>query len=318
MPDLPSRVDVPTLASCAASALGVSLIGNAVVWLLADLFGRVTIGLAEVLVFSLLAVGAGLVLRALVTLRARQPARTFLRVCAGVVLVYALGPPLAAVAPYMKGAEPFTVTTVLATELMHLVSGASVTFALLPGGPPPRLVRHARRLRAAGLASAASAAIAVALVHLESAKRGLIVETEVVGRTPVTVFRPPHGTSTAVVLVAHGFAGSRQLMQPVAATLARNGFTVVTFDLPGHGRNPTLLTGSITRVDGATRTLVSSTQEVTSYAHGLGAGPLAALGHSMATDAVVCFAEEANDVRATVAARCSLRPSPPQPPRTSS
>jgi hypothetical protein len=283
------------------AALAVSLIGNACVWILADLFGRVTIGLTEVLVFSLLGVAAGLLLRAVIARSATRPARTFLRVCVGVVLVYALGPPLAAVAPYMEGAPPFTLTTVLATEWMHLVSGASVALALVPGGPSPRILSLAQRLSARALGSAAILAIAAALFHLESAQRGLVVERAVVGKTPVTVFRPSEGPSRAVVLIAHGFAGSQQLMQPFATTFARNGYTAVTFDFPGHGRNPALLTGSVTSVDGATRTLVTSMQAVAAYARGLGAGPLAVLGHSMATDVVVRFAEEATDVRATIA-----------------
>jgi alpha-beta hydrolase superfamily lysophospholipase len=112
-------------------------------------------------------------------------------------------------------------------------------------------------------------AIALALVRLSAASEGLHVERLTVGETPVTVFRGDHPARAGggpVVVLAHGFAGSQQLMRPFATTLARNGYTAVTFDLPGHGRNPAPLTGDITRVDGATRTLVTSLSQVAAAA----------------------------------------------------
>jgi pimeloyl-ACP methyl ester carboxylesterase len=147
-------------------------------------------------------------------------------------------------------------------------------------------------------------AIAVALVKLSAASSGLHVDRIRVGETPVTVFRSDDFALAGggpVVVLAHGFAGSQQLMQPFAATLARSGYTAVTFDLPGHGRNPAPLTGDITRVEGATRTLVASLAQVAAAARGWGTGPIAVLGHSMATDVIIRFAEEAPDVAATVA-----------------
>jgi pimeloyl-ACP methyl ester carboxylesterase len=102
-------------------------------------------------------------------------------------------------------------------------------------------------------------------------------------------------------VIAHGFAGSQQLMQSFALTFARNGYTAVTFDFPGHGRNPTPLTGSITDPRGATRTLTAELARVASFARPLGDGRLAVLGHSMASDIVVRFAEATPEVGATIA-----------------
>ena len=141
-------------------------------------------------------------------------------------------------------------------------------------------------------------------MSLSAADAGLHVERLTVGQTPVTVFRSDHPALAGggpVVVLAHGFAGSQQLMRPFATSLARNGYTAVTFDLPGHGRNPAPLTGDLTRIDGATRTLITALAQVAGAARGWGTGPIAVLGHSMATDVIIRFAEEAPGVAATVA-----------------
>ncbi len=157
------------------------------------------------------------------------------------------------------------------------------------------------RLRSAAVAVLATCAIALALWQLHATRTGLHIESLRLDAIPVTVFRPDHGPPGPVVLIAHGFAGSQQLMQPIATDLARTGYTAVTFDFPGHGRNTAPLTGDLTRVEGATRSLVAAMARVATYARTLGAGPIAVLGHSMATDVVVRFAEETPDVAATVA-----------------
>ena len=157
------------------------------------------------------------------------------------------------------------------------------------------------RTRRAAVTLGALVAIAAALWHLRAATDGLVVEAVSIGGTPATVFRAEAGPPGPVVVVAHGFAGSQQLMLPFATTLAHAGYVAVTFDFPGHGRNPAPLTGSITREDGATRTLVEATKTVAGQVRVLGDGRLAVLGHSMASDIVVRAAREMPGVGATVA-----------------
>ncbi|MEO1102656.1 MAG: alpha/beta fold hydrolase, partial [Pseudomonadota bacterium] len=124
--------------------------------------------------------------------------------------------------------------------------------------------------------------------------------------TPATVFRPAGDAAfiaaPPVVVIAHGFAGSRRLMAPFAHALARNGYVAVTFDFLGHGEHPAPLGGDITAVEGATRALVDQTGKVARAAaelDGVGEG-LAVLGHSMASDIVVRYANAA-PVDATIA-----------------
>ena len=153
------------------------------------------------------------------------------------------------------------------------------------------------------LAVLALCAIGAALWQLRAASLGLAISRTHVERTPVTIYRPAGLArgSAPVVLIAHGFAGSQQLMQPFATTFARNGYVAVTFDFLGHGRNPLPLTGSITDATGATRALVGQTARISAFARGLGDGRLAVLGHSMASDIVVRFAEGDPHVGATIA-----------------
>ena len=151
------------------------------------------------------------------------------------------------------------------------------------------------------MALVALIAIASALWRLDAAGAGVTVATIDVDGTPATVFRPASGPPGPVVVIAHGFAGSQQLMRSFALTFARNGYVAVTFDFLGHGRNPEPLAGSITEEHGATRALVAETARVAAVARGLGDGRLAVLGHSMASDIVVRFAQSSPDVAATIA-----------------
>ena len=158
-----------------------------------------------------------------------------------------------------------------------------------------------RRLSNLALACVALAAIGFTLWRLAEASSGVAIERLAVDGTPVTIVRPSAGPSGPVVVIAHGFAGSQQLMRSFALTFACNGYVAVTFDFAGHGRNPRPLSGGITEESGATRTLLAELTRVADAARGLGDGRLAVLGHSMASDVVVRFAEATPDVAATVA-----------------
>lgn len=157
------------------------------------------------------------------------------------------------------------------------------------------------------IAALALAAVAAGLWRLADATSGLTVTRTHAGPTPVTVFRSvsPDPTPAPLAVIAHGFAGSQQLMQPFAVTLARNGYVAVTFDFPGHGRHPAPLVGGLADHDARTRTLQGALDDVVAFARGLPGtdpGRLALLGHSMASDVVVDYARaRPAEVQATVA-----------------
>lgn len=156
-------------------------------------------------------------------------------------------------------------------------------------------------LAAAILLACISAAM---VVLMERRDAGLLVERLRVDMTPVTLIRPP--TSAAplpLVVVAHGFGGSRQMMDQIAVTLARGGLAVASFDFPGHGRNPALLSPDVTRIEGTTTDLVRATLEVTEAMRarpGIGQS-VSFVGHSMATDVIIRAAAETSNV-ASIAA----------------
>ena len=92
-------------------------------------------------------------------------------------------------------------------------------------------------------------------------------------------------------------------MASFAIALARSGYLAVSFDYYGHGRNLEPLRGNVTEIDGATRYLLNQTQAVVEFALALpdASGELALLGHSMASDIVVRYAQQDPRVDATIA-----------------
>jgi predicted alpha/beta-hydrolase family hydrolase len=138
--------------------------------------------------------------------------------------------------------------------------------------------------------------------RLESERAGLSIAPLRVGSTPATVYRRADGPPAPAIVIAHGFAGSRQLMEAYALTLARAGYVAVSFDFEGHGRNPRPMSGDVTRVEGTTELLKREVGRVMDAALALPGvdGRVALLGHSMAADILVRRAIEDRRVAATI------------------
>ncbi|MBC6438291.1 MAG: alpha/beta fold hydrolase [Rhodobacteraceae bacterium] len=149
---------------------------------------------------------------------------------------------------------------------------------------------------------AALVLIGLGVFLLERSRAGLEILDLRVGDTPATLMQRP-GAVGPVVVIAHGFAGSRQLMHPYQITLARAGYLTVSFDFQGHGRNPVPMSGDVNALDGTTQLLMAEMGRVTDAALALdGAdGRVALLGHSMASDIVVRQALADPRVEAVVA-----------------
>jgi pimeloyl-ACP methyl ester carboxylesterase len=138
--------------------------------------------------------------------------------------------------------------------------------------------------------------------NLEQARSGLTITPLSVGSTPASVYQLKNTGKAPAIVIAHGFAGSRQLMEAYALMLAQAGYIIVSFDFEGHGRNPTPMTGDITQVSGTTQILKREVRRVVDAALALPSvdGRVALLGHSMASDIIVREAVEDTRVSATV------------------
>ncbi|EIC20164.1 alpha/beta hydrolase [Thiorhodovibrio frisius] len=154
---------------------------------------------------------------------------------------------------------------------------------------------------------------------------GVEVSQARVGDLPLTLYQPrqdDEGQGASVpgptVVIAHGFAGSRQLMRSFALNLARNGYRAVSFDFPGHGTHGAPLGGGLGSPERLSSLLDALTQAV-AFAQGQnlpgGSSPLgqnspeephqsaglALLGHSMAGDILIHYAKAHPGVKAIVA-----------------
>ncbi|TCZ66200.1 alpha/beta fold hydrolase [Roseicella aquatilis] len=132
-------------------------------------------------------------------------------------------------------------------------------------------------------------------------RRGLEVVPLPAEGVPATLYRAAGGGAAPVVVIAHGFAGSRAMMEPFATTLAQAGYLAAIFDFPGHGRNPAPLPGGLADDAAAAGALLAALDRVVAAARPLGDGRLAVLGHSMAGDIVTRWALRHEEASATVA-----------------
>ena len=138
---------------------------------------------------------------------------------------------------------------------------------------------------------------------LEQRFEGLEVTETTVDQTPVTIYAPAGVEAAPLVVVAHGFGGSRQMMDQISVTLARAGLLVASFDFPGHGRNPVPMSPDITSLEAPTAQLVETTRQDAQamQARPETAGTTSLVGHSMATDVIIRAAHDLPDVAAIAA-----------------
>ncbi len=137
------------------------------------------------------------------------------------------------------------------------------------------------------------AGVIFALVQLISPTLPLQVQRTWLDRTPVTIYTAPQGEQAPVIVLVHEYAGSQQTLIPFAVTLARNGYTAITFDLPGHGRSsfPLPKDGGDRQIQ--MRELNAVLNKVVAFArqHPRSNGQVGLLGHAMGADTAVIYAQ---------------------------
>jgi dienelactone hydrolase len=105
-------------------------------------------------------------------------------------------------------------------------------------------------------------------------------------------FTPRDEQLNIVAVVAHGYAGSKEVMTTFCVELAKQGVTAYCFDFPGHGSSPEIFDPN-TALSGAQSQLTDTVGAVVDYA--LQNMPrrdakLVLIGHSMGTAAVGLYA----------------------------
>jgi pimeloyl-ACP methyl ester carboxylesterase len=79
--------------------------------------------------------------------------------------------------------------------------------------------------------------IAISWLGLMNLRTGLVVRSISQQKVPMLFIAPKGVEHGPGILVAHGFAGSKQLMFGYGYTLAHNGYGVLLLDFAGHGEN---------------------------------------------------------------------------------
>ncbi len=132
--------------------------------------------------------------------------------------------------------------------------------------------------------------------QVTGAGQGLIVRSFTRDGVPMIFLAPKTAQRVPGVLVAHGFAGSKQLMLGYGYTLARAGYAVLLWDFGGHGANSQRLAR-----DGLQRDIESAYAALAVQPE---ADPerVALVGHSMGSGAVLAAGINRPDRYAAVVA----------------
>lgn len=112
------------------------------------------------------------------------------------------------------------------------------------------------RVHLAAMIVSLVALIVGAAFQVETRCEELVVQSLELAESPVTIYHPNGSGPFPVLIVAHGFGGSRQMMEPIASALARSGHLVVSFEFLGHGRNSVPMSRDLTRIGGTAQGLI--------------------------------------------------------------
>jgi pimeloyl-ACP methyl ester carboxylesterase len=162
------------------------------------------------------------------------------------------------------------------------------------------------------LLSVALLFIILAWVQVRAGQRGLVVRNFQVDGLPLRYMAPEGVTAVPGILIAHGFAGSQQLMLGYGHVLAQAGYGVILWDFDGHGANPRPLD----REGNALQQNIATAYDTLIAQPEIDAGRTALLGHSMGSGAVMTAAiEQPERYRAVVAVSpTGAEVSPERPP----
>lgn len=167
---------------------------------------------------------------------------------------------------------------------------------------------------------AATGLAAAGAVGLARAGSGTVARTVTVDGVPILEISPTgQSTRRPAVVIAHGFSGSATLMRGFADTLAAQGYVAVLPDFAGHGRSTRRLPTMDGRAaDGPLQHDLAAAVRHLGTLPAVDPSRIVLVGHSMGAGAVVAYAVEHPEIRATVAVSivsAESLPSDPARPR---
>jgi pimeloyl-ACP methyl ester carboxylesterase len=145
------------------------------------------------------------------------------------------------------------------------------------------------------------ALLVVSIIQIQNAVQGLEI-TKIQNSSPPTTIISPTSKDEAVkpvVMIGHGFAGSRLLMRGFSFSLAHAGYSVVSWDFNGHGANPNPFPGHMSG-----DVLLKNAEDALDAAISLGldtSGGIAILGHSMGSGVALDYGVSHPTTSATIA-----------------
>jgi pimeloyl-ACP methyl ester carboxylesterase len=156
--------------------------------------------------------------------------------------------------------------------------------------------------------------VLISIWQLETADSGLEVTHVRAGDLPVTLISPAEEEdgNRPIVLIGHGVAGSRVIMEGYALTLAHAGYNVALWDFAGHGSNLQPLP-----VDRDEDTLVADAEVAlkTARDNGFQVERTAVLGHSMGSGMALTYGVVHPETMVTIAVSPVTREVTPELPR---
>lgn len=143
--------------------------------------------------------------------------------------------------------------------------------------------------------------ILLSIWQINSPKRDIQVSQTEIDGVPTTIYLPlmESDDNPPIVLVAHGFAASQNIMSSIALTLSHAGFSVITWDFNGHGSNANSFAS-----EDFSNTLIDNAMTVLSFASDQGLindSNYAILGHSMGSGVALTFGQNNPETEATIA-----------------
>jgi dienelactone hydrolase len=181
-----------------------------------------------------------------------------------------------------------------------------------------------RAVLARALTPAAVLGFAVAVVLLVRAEREVAHYAVTLSTgAPAVVYEPgvappfgppEHEEPLPVLVLAHGFSGSKGMMSSLARRLARSGYAVIALDLRGHGKNPRPLEAALL---GASDGLAQDLDAAVIFARTeprFDGKRVAVGGHSMGAGVALAYAAREPSVAATIAISGASAPAGPYTP----